>query len=77
MDNEEMIESLRSSNPNADSIFEGLEDSFQVTKKSKSSLDFLAEYDVEITSWISEIAENDRVKNILRVWFSLFKPYNE
>jgi hypothetical protein len=77
MENEEIIENLRQSYPNADNLFDGLEDSFTVSKATKScSIEFLAENDVEITAWISEIASNDRVKNILRVWFSLFRPYN-
>lgn len=78
MENEEIIETLRSSNPNADSIFEGIEDNFSVSKTAKScSIEFLAENDVEISGWISEVQENDRVKNVLRVWFSLFRPYNQ
>jgi hypothetical protein len=32
---------------------------------------------VEITSWISEVEENERVKKILRLWFSLFTPFNK
>ena len=73
-----MIETLRSSHPNIDNLFEGIEDSFTVSKTAKScSIEFLTENDVEITSWITEVEGNDRVKNVLRVWFSLFKPYNQ
>lgn len=39
-------------------------------------LDFLADMDVDITTWISEANESDLVKKVLRVWFSLVKPYN-
>ena len=56
MENEEIIENLRSSHPNADNLFDGLEDSFAVSKATKScSIEFLAENDVEITAWISEM----------------------
>ena len=38
----------------------------------------MAEMDeIEISSWLTEAEGNEKVKNILRVWFSLFKPYNQ
>jgi len=77
MENEEIIETLRQAHPNADNLFEGLEDSFTVSKSTKNTcIEFLAENDVEISSWISGVQENSRVKNILRLWFTLFRPYN-
>jgi len=33
--------------------------------------------DVEISSWISEANDSDLVKKVLRVWFTLVKPYSE
>jgi hypothetical protein len=33
--------------------------------------------EIEISSWLSEAEGNEKVKNILRVWFSLFKPYSQ
>jgi hypothetical protein len=33
--------------------------------------------DQEITAWISEAQESQRVKKILRVWFALVRPYNQ
>ncbi len=33
--------------------------------------------DVDISTWISEANESELVKKVLRVWFSLVKPYNK
>lgn len=53
-------------------------DGFKISRTTNTTcIEFLAENDVEISAWISEAAENERVKKILRVWFTLFKPYNE
>lgn len=50
MENEEIIETLRSSQPNAENLLNGLEDTFTVSKRSKScSIEFLAENDAEIS----------------------------
>ena len=32
--------------------------------------------EVDISEWISDINESEKTKNVLRLWFSLLKPYN-
>jgi hypothetical protein len=73
--NEELIESLRQSNPEADKDLP--KDKFSVSKSTKSTcIEFLEENDVEISSWIGEANENEQVKKILKVWFTLIRGYN-
>lgn len=73
--NEEMIESLRQDNPDAEKG--GDPPKFAISKTTKSTcIDFLVDNDVEISSWISEANENEKVKRILKVWFTLSKEYN-
>ena len=75
--NEELIESLRQSHPEADKVGDLSKEKFQISKSTKGTcLEFLADNDVEISSWISDADENDQVKKILKVWFTLFKEYN-
>ncbi len=51
---------------------------FKISRTTKTTcIDFLKDNDVEIVSWINEASENERVKKILRIWFTLFKPYNQ
>lgn len=74
--NEELIENLRASNPDADR--ELPKEKFAISKSTKSTcVDFLEENDVEITSWIGEANESERVKKILKVWFALVGQYNK
>lgn len=40
-------------------------------------IEFLADNDVELSSWISEANENERVKKILKIWFTLIREYNQ
>jgi succinate dehydrogenase flavin-adding protein (antitoxin of CptAB toxin-antitoxin module) len=77
--NEELIESLRSSNPDIDkAISEMSPEKFTISKSTKNTcIEFLAENDVEISEWISNVDECERVKKILRVWFTLCKSYNK
>lgn len=78
MHNEELIESLRQKYPEADKVGGDLtKEKFQVSKTTKGTcIEFLADNDVELMSWISEANENDRVKKILKLWFTLLKEYN-
>ena len=79
LENEEHIETLRSeSSPEAEKSLAGIQDSFKVSRTTKTTcLDFLADMDVDISTWISEANESELVKKVLRVWFSLVKPYNQ
>jgi len=78
INNEELIESLRSGNPDADKSLTNLQETFKISKTTKTTcIDFLADMDQEITAWISEAQESERVKKILRVWFALVRPYNQ
>ena len=51
-----------------------------MSKSTKTTwIDLLADpdMDVEISTWISEANESELVKKILRVWFTLVKPYSQ
>lgn len=75
--NEEQIESLRTSNPNAEK-HEFNRDNFQLSKHTKSAcIEFLKENDVEIDSWINDADDNEMVKRILKLWFTLSSSYNK
>jgi len=53
-------------------------DKFQLNKNTRSTcIDFLRENDVDISAWIGEADENERIKKILMVWFTLFSSYNK
>jgi hypothetical protein len=76
--NEELIESLRQSNPEADKSGDLNKEKFHISKSTKSTcIEFLEDNDVEISSWIGEANENDKVKRILKVWFTLTNEYNK
>ena len=79
LQNEELIDTLRSEQtPDIEKSLAGIQDSFKVSRTTKTTcLDFLADMDVDISNWISEANESELVKKVLRVWFSLVKPYNE
>lgn len=72
--NEEQIENLRQSYPDAELASET---PFQLSKSTKStSVEFLSDNDVEISTWISEADESPLVHKCLRLWFTLCKQYN-
>jgi hypothetical protein len=75
--NEEEIENLRSSSPDADK-HEFNREAFQLSKNTKSAcIEFLKENEVEIDTWINDADDNERVKKILKIWFTLSNSYNK
>ncbi len=73
--NEEQIESLKQSFPEGEAASDA---PFQLSKSTKStSVEFLSENDVEISTWISEADESNLVHKCLRLWFTLCKQYNQ
>lgn len=66
---------MRQNTPEA----EGLKDGpFQLSKNTKStSIEFLQENDVELSTWISEADESPLVQKCLRLWFTLCRQYNK
>lgn len=77
MKNEEQIEQVRNSNPDAEK-HEFNKDNFTISKLTKSGcIEFLKENDVDIDSWITDADENDKVKKILKIWFTLSSTYNK
>ena len=51
---------------------------FQLSKNTKStSIEFLQENDVELSTWISEADESPLVQKCLRLWFTLSRQYNK
>lgn len=44
---------------------------------AQSTIDFLQEMEVEIENWIGEVDENEKIKKILKVWFTMLKTYNK
>jgi hypothetical protein len=74
--NEEQIENLRQSHPDADN--DKPLPPFVLSKQRKSHcIDFLEESSEDISNWIGAVDDNDRVKKILKIWFTLFQPYNQ
>lgn len=77
MNNEEMLERVRSENPDAEK-HEFIKEHFQVSKLTNTGcLDFLKENDVEIDCWIEDCDGNEKVKKILKIWFTLSSTYNK
>ena len=77
VNNELQIEKLRTEHPEAEK-HEFNKDAFQVSKLTKSGcLEFLKDNDVEIDSWINDADDNEKVKKILKIWFTLSQTYNK
>lgn len=77
MKNEETIMAIRNDHPDAEA-FKLDETKFQLKKQTKGVLDFLQEDgDQAIENWIGEVDESERVKKILRLWFTLVKSFNQ
>lgn len=77
--NEEMLEEVRQKNPDAEKHGEfSSKEGFSVSKLTKSGcLEFLKDTDVEIDTWIDECDDNEKVKKILKIWFTLSSTYNK
>ena len=77
MHNEELIETLRQSHPDSDKSGDISKEPFAISKSTKNTcIDFLNDNDVDISSWISEADENERVKKVLKLWFTICKQFN-
>lgn len=77
MKNEEDIEAVRSSNSEAEK-HEFNRDAFSLSKHTKSAcIEFLKENEVDIDSWINDADDNEKVKKILKIWFTLSSSYNK
>jgi len=79
MKNEEFIDSLRQSHADADKIAANLgKEPFTISKITKgTSIEFLIDNEVPLESWIGDIDDNEKVKKILKVWFTLQGRYNQ
>ena len=77
--NEELIATILQNHPEADKKDNNQSaDKFQLNKNTRSTcIDFLRENDVDISAWIGEADENERIKKILMVWFTIFSSYNK
>lgn len=76
MANEELIESIRTSNPEAENAQQP--GAFSVSKHTKSScIDFLKDCDVEIDQWIDSADESEKVKKALKLFFTVNSSYNK
>jgi hypothetical protein len=72
MSNEELIQQLRSDHPEAEKQPEISSAAFQVSKLTKTAcIDFLKENDVEIDTWISDADNCEKLKKILKIFFTL------
>jgi hypothetical protein len=77
--NEELVQTLKAeANGEIEKALNGLQESFKISNTTKvTCIDFFSDMDVEISEWISDINDSEKTKNILRLWFSLLKPYNQ
>ena len=51
---------------------------FQVSKLTKSAcIDFLKENDVDIESWIADADDSEKLKKVLKIFFTLNSSYNK
>ena len=77
--NEELVHNLKAeANAEIEKALNGLQESFKISNTTKvTCIDFFTDMDVEISEWISDINESEKTKNVLRLWFSLLKPYNQ
>ena len=75
--NEEQIESLRNGNADAEK-HEFNREHFAFSKHTNSAcIEFLNDNDIELDTWIGDADDNDKVKNILKIWFTLNRSYNK
>ena len=76
MKNEELIETIKTSNPEAEGFQQA--GAFSVSKHTKSScIDFLKDCDVEIDQWIDSADESEKVKKALKLFFTVHESYNK
>lgn len=76
MVNEELISQLRQDNPDAEKQ-EFNPVNFQMSKHTKTAcVDFLKENDVELETWISDLDDCDKLKKVLKIFFTLNSNYN-
>ena len=76
MTNEEEIDKLRKSNPDA----EGQEvnnSNFALQKRSLNSLEVLNDTDFDADEWLSSSVDNSWVIRTLKLWFTLHKDHNQ
>jgi hypothetical protein len=76
MKNEEQIESLRGV---ADvEKYDFNRAAFNLSKHTKSAcIEFLKDNEIEIDTWIEDANDNEKVRKILKIWFTLSATHNQ
>ena len=74
MQNEEEIEELRVTNPDAEA--QEVSVNFELQKRTKNSLSVLQDEDFDIKEWIETSKENEWVLMTLKLWFTILKTTN-
>lgn len=78
MSNEELIESIKTSNPDADKPSQNTAATFKLSKNAdQCCIDFLKESDVELSSWIEQVESSEKVLKVLKLHFTLVSTYNQ
>jgi hypothetical protein len=78
MNNEGIIQKLRTEHPEAEKGDGCLGHEFQVSKHTQQAVvDFLKENDVEIELWIDDLESSAKFRKILKVFFLLNSNYNK
>lgn len=73
---EDQVEQIRSSHPDAEN--DKQQPPFAVSKHTRSScIDFLKDCDVEIDQWIDAADESEKVKRVLKLFFTVSSAYNK
>lgn len=78
MSNEELIESIKTSNPDADKPSQNTAATFKLSKNAdQCCIEFLKENDVELSNWIEQVESSEKVLKILKLHFTLVSTYNQ
>ncbi len=77
MENEEAIQNLRKEHPDSENQ-EFTPSNFAISKTTlQTCMEFLKENEVEIDSWIESLDECEKLKKILKIFFTLCSTYNK
>lgn len=78
MSNEELIETVKTSNPEANKPSENTVANFKVSKNAETCcIEFVKENDIELSSWIDSVESSEKVLKVLKLYFSLVSTYNQ
>ena len=78
MANEELVERIRTTSPEADKPSENTLANFKLSKNTdQCCIEFVRDNDVEISSWIEEVEASEKSLKVLRLFFTLVSTYNK